>query len=384
VFCVNLSALPPVEIGDVAGSIRLHRRELDLVAPVVASHGRHESRRVLLVELCTADGCVGWGECGAPDGAGYTGETADAAASFLERILPAAFDGRRSVTAGMIRTLLSAVDTDARIRHPMAIAALESAVLDAQLRVVNTAFESLFGAPAKRAASAGATLANAPTSGDADPVDFVVAEAIAAVAQGYSRLKLKIGPGMHATDTVRELRAALESDIVLLGDANGSYATDDVSHVASLGELGLDIVEQPFAPHDTVAHQQLVATGAIRVALDEGVRNATDALDALVNHECTDITLKPARFGYLDCVEVLNKVADHGAGAWIGGMFDTGVARWANVRLAAHPAVTLASDIGSSDRYWAHDLTQPINADAGLVLVPGNHNAGLSGVPFDA
>lgn len=381
---MNLSALPPVEIGDVAGSIRLHRRELDLVAPVVASHGRHESRRVLLVELCTADGCVGWGECGAPDGAGYTGETADAAASFLERILPAAFDGRRSVTAGMIRTLLSAVDTDARSRHPMAIAALESAVLDAQLRVVNTAFESLFGAPAKRAASAGATLANVPTSGDADPVDFVVAEAIAAVSQGYSRLKLKIGPGMHTTDTVRELRAVLESDIVLLGDANGSYATDDVTHVASLGELGLDIVEQPFAPHDTIAHQELVAAGAIRVALDEGVRNATDALDALVNHECTDITLKPARFGYLDCVEVLNKVADHGAGAWIGGMFDTGVARWANVRLAAHPAVTLASDIGSSTRYWAHDLTEPINADAGLVLVPGSHKAGLSGVPLDA
>ena len=383
-FRVNLSALPPVEIGDVAGSIRLHRRELDLVAPVVASHGRHESRRVLLVELRTADGFVGWGECGAPDGAGYTGETADAAAAFLERIIPTAFDGRRSVAAGMVRTLLSAVDADARSRHPMAIAALESAVLDAQLRCVNTAFESLFGVPAKRAASAGATLANAPGDGDADPVDFVVAEAIAAVSQGYSRLKLKIGPGMHATDTVRELRAALESDIVLLGDANGSYATDDVSHVASLGELGLDIVEQPFAPHDTLAHQQLVATGAIRVALDEGVRNATDALDALVNHECTDITLKPARFGYLDCVEVLNKVADHGAGAWIGGMFDTGVARWANVRLAAHPAVTLASDIGSSDRYWAHDLTQPINADAGLVLVPGNHNAGLSGVPFDA
>ena len=381
---VNLSALPPVEIGDVAGSVRLHRRELDLVAPVVASHGRHESRRVLLVELRTIDDVVGWGECGAPDGAGYTGETADAAAAFLERILPIAFAGRRSATAGMVRTLVAAVDNDAPSRNPMAIAALETAVLDAQLRCVNTAFESLFGVPAKRAASAGATLANVPGDDGTDAIDVMVADAMAAVSQGYSRLKLKIGPGLRATETIRELRAALASDVVLLGDANGSYTTDDVAHVASLGELGLDIVEQPFAPHDTVAHQQLVARGAIRVALDEGVRNATDALDALVNHECTDITLKPARFGYLDCVEVLNKVADRGAGAWIGGMFDTGVARWANVRLAAHPAVTLASDIGSSGRYWAHDLTEPIEADAGLVLVPGNHRPGLSGIPVGA
>ena len=65
-------------------------------------------------------------------------------------------------------------------------------------------------------------------------------------------------------------------------------------------------------------------------------------------------------------------------------MFDTGVARWANVRLASHPAVTLPSDIGSSDRYWAHDLTEPVIADAGLVQVPGNRHAGLSGVPVGA
>ena len=120
------------------------------------------------------------------------------------------------------------------------------------------------------------------------------------------------------------------------------------------------------------------------MALDEGVRSAVDALDAIANHECTDVTLKPARFGYLDCVEVLNRVADHGAGAWIGGMFDTGVARWANVRLASHPAVTLPSDIGSSARYWANDLTEPVVADAGLVRVPGIHHAGLSGVPVGA
>lgn len=383
-FGVNLSALPPVEAADVAGSIRLHRRELDLVAPVMASHGRHESRRILLVELHTNDHVTGWGECGAPDDAGYTGETADAAAAFLERIVPVALAGRRTLSAGMVRTLIAAADADAPSRHPMAIATLETAVLDAQLRSTGTAFESLFGTPAKRAAPAGATLSNAPTVEGTDPVEFIVAGALAAVSQGYSRLKLKIGPGLRATDTIRELRTVLDSDIILLGDANGSYATDDVAHLASLGELGLDIVEQPFAPHDTAAHQQLVATGSIRIALDEGVRNATDALDALVNHECTDITLKPARFGYLDCVEVLNKVAEHGAGAWIGGMFDTGVARWANIRLASHPAVTLPSDIGSSDRYWAHDLTEPVVADAGLVQVPGIRHAGLSGVPVGA
>jgi O-succinylbenzoate synthase len=382
---VKVSALPPIEIGDATGFVRLHRRDLDLVQPVVASHGVHGSRSVLIVEVSASD-VRGWGECGAPDDPAYTGETADAAAAFLADIAPSVFTGRSSVTAPVIRSLVTSIDVDAASRHPMAVAALEMAVLDAQLRTADAAFESLFATTPKRAAAAGATLGNMPAdSTDAVAViDSVVANAIEAVSTGYSRLKLKIGPGLHTTEIVRALRAAVADDVQLLGDANGSYTTEDIDHVASLGELGLDIVEQPFAAHDTASHQALVAAGTIRVALDEGVRSAADALDALANHECTDVTLKPARFGYLACIEVLDKLADHGAGAWIGGMFDTGVARWANVRLAAHPAVTLASDIGSSARYWARDLTEPVVANAGLVTVPGLRRPGLSGVPLDA
>ncbi|MFM8389816.1 MAG: enolase C-terminal domain-like protein [Actinomycetota bacterium] len=382
---MNLSVLPPVEIGDATGFVRLHRRELDLVQPVVASHGEHRSRRLLIVEVGTGES-RGWGECGAPDDATYTGETADAAAAFLADISPSAFAGRALVTATMVRSLVTAIDGDACSRHPMAVAALETAVLDAQLRAAGTAFESLFRTTPKRAAAAGATLGNVPPNGTdaSNVIEMVVRHAVEAVTAGYSRLKLKIGPGLHTTELVRELRTVVASDVVLLGDANGSYGDGDVLHVASLGDLGLDIVEQPFAPHDTASHQALVATGAIRVALDEGVRNASDALDALANHECTDVTLKPARFGYLACLEALDRLADHGAGAWIGGMFDTGVARWANVRLAAHSSVTLASDIGASDRYWVHDLTEPVTANAGLVTVPGVRRPGLSGVPLDA
>lgn len=328
-----------------------------------------------MVEVVCADGTVGWGECGAPDDAGYTGETADAAADFVESVLPRAVAGRRDVSAGMVGALFGAIDRDALVRHPMAVAAVEMAVLDAQLRAAGTGFESTFAAPANRVATAGATLTNTTP-------DAAVADALDAVSAGYTRLKVKIGPRLGATELIRELRAALPDSVTLLGDANGSYTADDLSHVASLGELGLDFVEQPFAAHDTASHQELVATGTMRVVLDEGARSAIDALDAVLNHECTDVMLKPSRFGYLACVDVLNLLADHGAGAWIGGMFDSGVARWANVRLAAHPAVTLASDIGASSRYWNDDVTEPVVVDAGLVSVPGANNPGLSGVPL--
>ena len=375
---MSLSALPPVGLVDGANSIRLHRRELRLVNPVSTSHGDHIMRHVLLVEVRCADGTVGWGECGAPDDPGYTGETADAAAKFLEEHVGSALHDRDDIAAGMVHALFGAIDRDASVRHPMALAALEMAVLDAQLRSTNTAFESMFGASPKRVAAAGATIGNI---GAGSSVDAAVADAQNAVSDGYGRLKVKIGPRLHTTELIRELRATIPDSVLILGDANGSYGVDDVSHLASLGELGLDIVEQPFAAHETAAHQDLVATGAIRVVLDEGVRSASDALDAVVNHECTDVMLKPSRFGYAACLDVLNRVGEHGAGAWIGGMFDTGVARWANVRLASHPSVTLPSDIGSSSRYWDADVTAPVVADAGFVVAPGSRRSGLSGTP---
>lgn len=381
---MDLSALPPV----TPGNPQVVRREMELVSPVMASHGSHERRRVVLVSM-SGHGPGGseveaWGECGAPDDPGYSGETADAAGTVLaERMLPALVSAARPIHASEVRPIIAAALPDAAARHPMALATAEMVVLDLQLRVAGVGFEALIDSP-KRAALAGATLSNVGT------LEEIVAAAQNAVTEGYRRLKVKITPQRHAgagltsfseTELVVALRSVVDDGILLVGDANGSYLPDELDTVIALGDVGLDIIEQPFAAHDTASHQSLVASGALRVALDEGVRSATDALDAVVNHEATDITLKPARFGYLACLAALDQALDHGAGVWIGGMFDTGVARWANVRLATHPAVDLASDIGASARYWTHDLTEPVVALDSLVTSPGPRSAGLAGAP---
>lgn len=359
---------------------------MELVSPVLAAHGAHARRRVVLVAMTDTqassdNGVEGWGECGAPDDAAYSGETADAAEAVLAaHILPALQAVTRPIRAADVRPLVVGALPDAVARHPMALAAAEMAVLDLQLRMAGVGFEALIDSP-NRVAQAGATLGNTGT------LDDIVAEARRAVDAGYRRLKVKLTPHNPTTDhndsdLVVALRNAIGHDVMLLGDANGSYPASEMGTVVALGELGLDVVEQPFAAHDTATHQALVATGAIRVALDEGIRSAADALDAVVNHEATDITLKPARFGYLSCLDVLNRAHDHGIGVWIGGMFDTGVARWANVRLASHPAVDLASDIGASSRYWVEDLTDAVTVTDGLVTSPGARTAGLAGTPL--
>ena len=363
---MELAALAPV----IADNVRLHRVALTLTEPVQATHGLHEARNVILVQFNN-----GWGECGAPDDAGYTGETADAAAEALKTVLlPYLASLAQPVCAIELRRLLGDHSPDSLVRFPMAVAALEMAILDAQLRAANLAFSQCFSAPAKTCATAGATLGNTGS------LDQLARRAAAAAEEGYSRLKIKIGPTLDV-EVIRAVRGAVGNQITLLGDANGAYGDADVSHVASLHELGLDIVEQPFAAHDTRHHQKLVATGTLRVALDEGVRSADDALGAVLNHECTDLTLKPARFGYPACMRIFADAHEQGIDAWVGGMFDTGVARWANARLATHCGVTLASDIGASSRYWANDITPSLQVENGLVVDLDLSSVGLSGVP---
>ena len=363
---MNLTDLAPISPSDC----ELRRVPMTLTEPVRAAHGIHTERNVVLVRVDN-----GWGECGAPDDPGYTGETADAAATALEDVLfPFVRTLRAPISAHAFRGLLVETLPDALVRVPMAVAALEMAILDSQLRNSEAAFNTCFAMPAKPVASSGATLGNTGS------LEQMMRQAANAVSEGYARLKVKISPGFDI-DVIRAVRSAVGDDVLLLADANGSYCADDVLLVASLHELGLDIIEQPFADHDTESHQSLVATGTLRVALDEGVRSPDDALGAVLNHECTDLTLKPARFGYPACVNLLNEAHSQGIDTWIGGMFDTGVARWANARLATHIGVTLPSDIGASSRYWHSDITTPVTVEHGLVVNGELTGAGLSGVP---
>jgi O-succinylbenzoate synthase len=51
-------------------------------------------------------------------------------------------------------------------------------------------------------------------------------------------------------------------------------------------------------------------------------------------------------------------------------MLETGIGRAANVALAALPNFALPGDTSASDRYYAHDLTDPVVLVDGTVAVP--------------
>jgi O-succinylbenzoate synthase len=241
------------------------------------------------------------------------------------------------------------------------VAALELAVLDAQLQVAGRSLADWLGAT-EAVVAAGATVGLAP-----DPAD-VAAEAAAAVAAGARRVRVKVQPG-QAVAPLRAVRATIGDDIPLQADANGSFAEDD-PELAALDELGLACLEQPLPAGDLDGHARLAARLRTPICLDESIDSLAAAAAAADLGAAQVLCLKPGRVGgWPAALEVVRLAGQRGLGAWVGGMLETAMGRSANAALAAVPGMTAAPDLDPRPRY-AIDLAAPLPITNGWVEVP--------------
>src|SRR5207302_315111 len=120
-------------------AVELRRISLSLVAPFETSFGVQTDRDVLLLKAITDRG-EGWGECVAGEDPLYSPEYVDGAQQVLiHHLLPALFE--RDLSAADVEPILRPVHG-----HHMAKAAIEMAVLDAELRACGESCGKFFGA----------------------------------------------------------------------------------------------------------------------------------------------------------------------------------------------------------------------------------------------
>ena len=325
-----LPQVTPIDIQVVRGRLALAR-------PFVTAHGTETSKEVLLVRAMDADGVEGWGECAALAEPGYTAEWVEGAVAVLGRFLvPAALAGRPAGVVG----------------HPMASAALETAVLHLRLATAGTTLAAWAGAVRERVACGVAV-------GIAASIDELVAEVAALVEGGYQRVKLKVRPGWDV-EPVRAVRSSWP-DLPLGVDANGSYRRSDLDgSLAELDGLGLVEMEQPLAADDLMGLAEASRRLATPVCLDESVASAAGLETALAVGAGAHVNLKAGRVGGVDeALRIHDLALERGVPLWIGGMLDTGVGKAVNVVLAALPGATLPGDLPASSRWFSEDVTDP-------------------------
>ena len=348
--------------------IELRRVAMQLVAPFRTSFGTEHARDVLLVRAVTPD-AEGWGECVAMSEPLYSAEYVDGAAEVIRRFLLPAVTSLSIVDAHRVEPVFAAVKG-----HPMAKAALQSAILDAQLREAGLSFGEFLGAVRPRV-PAGVSV------GIMDSIPELLDAVDGYLAQGYLRIKLKIEPGWDVAP-VRAVRERFGDDLLLQVDANTAYTLADARQLARLDPFDLLLIEQPLPEDDLRGHAELARRIRTPMCLDESIISARAAADAIALGAAAVVNVKPGRVGgYLEARRVHDVCAAHGVPVWAGGMLETGLGRAANVALAALPNFTLPGDTSASDRYYARDITRPFVLEDGHVRVPTGPGLGVEPDP---
>jgi O-succinylbenzoate synthase len=325
--------------------IRLRQIAMPLVRPFETSFGRTVERQIILVEAM-ADGVSGWGEVTAGEHPFYNEEWTESAWLILKCYAGPAALGRRIESAADCAPLF------ARIReHRMAWGGLEAAVWDLEAR--------LLGEPLWRHVGGKRTEVSCGVSiGIQESVPALVETIERELACGYQRIKIKIKPGWDV-DVVREVRRALPN-IRLMVDANSAYTLADVEHLRRLDEFYLMMIEQPLAHDDIIDHAALQARLDTPLCLDESIRTAHHAEQAVRLGAAKIINIKLGRVGGFAGARQVHDVAQAaGVPVWCGGMLESGVGRAHNVALSTLPNFVLPGDVSASRRYWQRDIIQP-------------------------
>jgi O-succinylbenzoate synthase len=340
--------------------VELYHISMPLVSPFQTSFGVESDRQGLVVVL-RADGLTGYGECVASREPGYSYETAVTAWHILGDFL---------IPAVMRKTFETPADVIARFEsvrgHPMAKSALEMAAWDVLGQAQGRSLADLLGGTRARV-SVGVSVGIQPS------LDALLDQIERYLADGYGRVKIKIGPGWDL-DVIRQVRARWPA-LQLQVDANSAYTLDDRALFEAMDELDLLMIEQPLDYDDIYEHSLLQAHLRTPLCLDESIHTAADARAALALDAARIINIKVARVGGLTQARRVHDVCQASAvPVWCGGMLETGIGRAANLAMASLPGFSLPGDLSASARYYAQDLIEPpfvLNPDSTLTVPDG-------------
>ncbi len=326
--------------------ITLRQIRMPLVHFFETSFGRTTERHMVLVEA-VADGVSGWGECTAGENPFYNEEWTDSAWLILRdyvapRVLNFKFENAEGVDA---RT--------AHIRgHNMARAGLEVAVWDLEARLAGKPLYQHIGGGARREIPCGVSI------GIQNAIPELLQKIETELAAGYQRIKMKIKPGWDV-EVIREVRKRFPK-ILLMADANSAYTLADAERLKCLDEFGLMMIEQPLAHDEIIDHAKLQAQLQTPICLDECIRSAHQAAQAIAMDAGRIINIKLGRVGgFAEAKRVHDVAQAAGIPVWCGGMLEAGIGRAHNIALATLPNFVLPGDVSASKRYWARDIIQP-------------------------
>jgi len=326
--------------------ITLRQLELPLVHFFETSFSRTYARKIVIVEV-SGEGLSGWGEITAGEHPFYNEEWTESAWLIARDYVAPRLLGRH---------LSSASDVDRLTRHirghNMARGGVEAAVWDLQARRNGNPLWKEIGGGARREIPCGVSI------GIQDSVEHLIEKIETELRAGYQRIKIKIKPGWDV-DVIRRVRERFPG-IRLMADANSAYTPADSSALRQLDDFYLMMIEQPLAHDDIIDHAVLQAELQTPICLDECIRSAHHAEQAIRLKAGRIVNIKLGRVGgFAEAKRLHDTCESAGIPVWCGGMLEAGIGRAHNVALSTLVNFSLPGDVSASKRYWRRDIIVP-------------------------
>ena len=329
--------------------VTLHRLESKMREPFETSFGREENKDVIIVEVETETGAIGFAECVTSTEPLYSSETNETAWHVLrDFIIPMA----KGWQADSLQDVSTFWRRFAPIRgHQMAKAALEMAVWDAWSNKTQQPLHKLLGG-VKSEIPVGISVGIQPD------INALLSKIDGYLKNGFQRIKVKIKPGWDV-DVIAAIRDEF-GDIPLMADANSAYTLADIDHLKRLDAYNLMMIEQPLGYDDIVDHATLQDKLVTPICLDESIHRPSDARKAAQLGACRIINLKLGRVGgFAQAIAIHDICVRESLPLWCGGMLETGIGRLHNIAITALPGFTLPGDTAPSARYFDEDIIEP-------------------------
>ncbi len=362
-------------------TVRAQALSLPLHTPFVTALRRTQTLDTLVVRVETSDGAVGLGE--APQVWAVTGESVLGAAACVEQVLAPVLSGADTDDWA---TLAAALQR-ACARNEGAKAAAETALLDAAARTRGVALAELlaaeFAGPAAPRASGTLVVPTDVTVSAGTPEQLADA-ARARVAEGFDRLKLKVGTDADQdVARVRAVRQAVGPAVGVRLDANQGWSREQaVTVICALerADLDIEVVEQPVAAADLEGLAWVRERVRLPILADESVWNESELARCIRLGAADAVNVKLAKCaGPLAAVRMLRQAREAGLGTMVGSMMESslGVAAAAAVVLAAG-GTTLVPDLDAAWWIASSPYAGELSYAGGLLRLPAGPGLGLT------
>jgi O-succinylbenzoate synthase len=330
---------------------------IPLLEPFRISNGEVTEKDGIIVRVC-AEGLIGVGEASPMGGSFYSDDTPASVWKFLtERLVPALLSSK-AASVDEVNRLLRKVGGS-----PFARAGLETAFWDLEAQQAGKPlYETLggFNVPLESGLAVGIY----------PDLPALITAIEKYLAEGYSRLKIKIQPGWDIAP-LTEIRNRF-GDIPLMVDANCAYTRDDIPYLKTLDAFGLIMIEQPLPRNDLAGHARLQAQIHTSVCLDEGAEDLSAVKRAMHLKSCRVVNIKIQRVGGLFNAKAIHDCcAEVAMPVWAGTMPELGIGAAQTLHLATLPGFAFPTDVESSARWFLDDIIEPpITVKGGKITIP--------------